>query len=230
MNTFVFAFDFDGTLVDSYSCLPDVYRSIAKELGLRNDLIDKFVKRAISYEDYFDLIGNYDRKSWWKKLLAEFEIRVDDIDDLLRKYWIERAKRTKVFDESKEILEELKGMGFTIISLCASDGMQGMKRMRIKMSSLLNYFNEILIVGEDVKDRSVAIEIIKNKYKIKPSDIVVIDDKPGVINEVKSLGVKTVKVDFNGILKLAWQGHCDPDYRIKNINELKDVVKSLLKG
>jgi len=40
----VFVFDFDGTLVDSYSCLPLVYEEIAEKLGLKPK-----VKKILDY-------------------------------------------------------------------------------------------------------------------------------------------------------------------------------------
>jgi len=50
----VFAFDFDGTLVDSYSCLPSLYEHIAERLGLKGEIKEMFVEKAIKYEDEQD--------------------------------------------------------------------------------------------------------------------------------------------------------------------------------
>ena len=84
----VFAFDFDGVLVDSYSCLPSVYSDIAGYIGLENST-EKFVKRALKYEDEQDVMGNYNRKSWWPMLYEEFQVNVaqEKLDELLQIYW-----------------------------------------------------------------------------------------------------------------------------------------------
>ncbi|MEM5836036.1 MAG: hypothetical protein QW040_03545 [Candidatus Aenigmatarchaeota archaeon] len=57
-------FDFDGVLVDSYACLPSLYDFIAHHLGLKNDVKDKFIQKALAYEDEQDALGNYDWRIW----------------------------------------------------------------------------------------------------------------------------------------------------------------------
>ena len=82
----VFVFDFDGVLVDSYTCLPSIYKHIARLVGLRGQDVKIFVRRAIKYEDEQDAIGNYDRMSWWPSLFKEFNISLSsvNIEKLLR--------------------------------------------------------------------------------------------------------------------------------------------------
>jgi predicted enzyme involved in methoxymalonyl-ACP biosynthesis len=64
------------------------------------------------------------------------------------------------------------------------------------------------------------------KYNVNPEEIVVIDDKPTMINEIreKVKGVITVNVKFQGILKLAWKEHCNPDFEIDNISDLIKLI------
>ena len=61
----MFVFDFDGTLVDSYSCLPDVYKVIASFINLPSDRINDFVQRMIEKEDEQDALRNFNRDEWW---------------------------------------------------------------------------------------------------------------------------------------------------------------------
>jgi len=224
----VFAFDFDGTLVDSYSCLPSLYEHIAGRLGLKGEIKKMFVKKAIKYEDEQDYLGNYDRKTWWPKLFAEFGIELDEqtLNELLREFWKKRAEESTVIEGSREVLEFLRRKGFVTVILAGNDGQKGVKRMRIKRSGLAEYFNEIIIVGEDVRDRAEAIKIIVEKYNVNPEEIVVIDDKPPMINEIrkKVKGVITVNIRFRGILKLGWKEHCNPDFKIDSISDLIKLI------
>ena len=54
-------FDFDGTLVDSYTCLPDVYGSIAQELGLQESVARKFAEALVKALRPQDVLRNYAR-------------------------------------------------------------------------------------------------------------------------------------------------------------------------
>jgi len=96
-NWKVFVSDFDGVLVDSYSCLPSVYNHIAQYVGLEN-FAEKFVVRALRYEDEQDVVENYNRKSWWPMLFREFQVSVgqEKLDELVQIYWKERSERSKV--------------------------------------------------------------------------------------------------------------------------------------
>jgi len=224
----VFAFDFDGTLVDSYSCLPSLYEYIAEKLGLKGKIKKKFVERAIKYEDKQDYLGNYDRKTWWPELFAEYGIKIDEqsIDELLGVFWKKRAEESIVIEGTGEVLEFLRMKGFVTVIVAGNDGQRSVKRMRIERSGLAGYFDDILIVGEDVEDRAKAIKFIIEKYNVKPEEIVVIDDKPPVINEIreKVKGITTVRVKFQGILKLAWKAHCNPDFEIDSIGDLIKLI------
>ncbi len=219
----VFTFDFDGTLVDSYSCLPKVYELIAERYGLPKNL---FVKRAVELEDFYDSVGNFDRKSWWKTLFAEFGVVLgeEEMNDLLRFYWEKRAEMSRVIEGVEEILRFLKNSGKTLVILAGNDGQKSTKRTRVKRSGLAEYFDEILIVGEDVESRVDGVLLIAKKYGVELSEIVFVDDKPSAVNEVKSVlgDVIAVKVEFSGILKTAWEKECRADFFVKSLREFFD--------
>jgi len=148
------------------------------------------------------------------------------LDSLLKDFWEKRAEESTVIEGSIEVLEFLRRKGFVTVILAGNDGQKGVKRMRIERSGLANYFDDILIVGEDVRDRAEAIKLIMERYNVNPEEIVVIDDKPTMINEIREIvkGVITVNVKFRGILKLAWKEHCNPDFEIDSISDLIKLI------
>lgn len=227
-NWEVFIFDFDGVLVDSYSCLPSLYNYIARYIRFKN-IVKKFVKRALEYEDEQDAIGNYNRKSWWPTLFKEFQVYEDEekLDELLKIFHEERVKQTKIIKGAMDVLKWLRNMEETLIILAGSDGQPSMKKRRIEKSGLMKFFKDIFILGEDVKDRKGGIKSIIKKYSISESQAVFIDDKPVPINEIyiNFKDITTIKIEFKGILNLAWKKEkCMPTYTIKTIAELRRII------
>ena len=225
----VFVFDFDGVLVDSYSCLPSVYDYIAQYVGLEGKLRKKFIEKAIRLEDEQDALGNYEKRTWWPILFREFGISIDEskLNQLIEIFWNKRAEQSKIIENCENILKLLKKKGKILIIMAGNDGIVGMKKRRIEKSGLAHFFDEIFVVGEDIKDRIEGINLIIRKYNVAPNQIVVVDDKPSPINEInrKMKDITTVKVEFKGVLKLAWSDECEPNFRIKKIGELWNIIK-----
>ena len=91
---------------------------------------------------------------------------------------------------------------------------------RIKKSSLDRFFDEYYIIGENSSSRTEVIKMITSTLEIKTREIAVFDDKVPPLYELQKTGVRTVKVDFEGPLKLAWNLPIKPTLRVKSINEV----------
>jgi putative hydrolase of the HAD superfamily len=223
----LFVFDFDGVLVDSYSCLPVIYELLAEHLELGKK-VDYFVQRAITYEDMEDAKGNYDRRKWWPAFFREFDPSFSEgsLDGLLKDFWRHRIRLTSIMEGARELLVFLKERGSKISIICGSDGQPSMKKRRIKESGLSRFFGHILIVGEDVSDRKQGFSILLEKFRVTGKETVFIEDKPDPINEVRSINnsISTFKVEFDGPLKLAWSGNCVSSFKIKSLVELKQYL------
>ena len=227
-NYRAFIFDFDGVLVDSYSCLPLLYNYIAQYIKLEN-ISKEFIERALKYEDEQDAEGNYNRKCWWPTLFKEFQVDMDEnkLDELLQIFHKERIEQTKIIKGAIDILNWLINKEATLTIVAGGDGQPSMKKERINKSGLIKFFKDIFIVGEDVKDRKEGIRLTMEKYNISESQAVFIDDKPTPINEIcrNFKDMTTVKVEFGGILKLAWKKErCMPTYTIKTIDEIRIII------
>lgn len=224
----VFIFDFDGVLVDSYSCLPAIYRLIAEKLNIPESMIEAFVDASISREDEEDYRMNYNRLSWWPELLDSFGVKLsyEELRRLAELYQMERIRRSKILPKVKEILDCLRDMGKILVIVAGSDGIRGEKKKRIEASGLAQYFNEIIIVGDNVPTREEAIRLVLNKYGVKQDEVVVIDDKPQPINTVKRAfpDIFAVRVNFETILRKAWIGDAMADATIGGLYELFDIL------
>jgi len=220
--------DFDGVLVDSYSCLPEIYREIGKMAGVPLSRLEQFVERAIEYEDIEDARKNYDHRKWWPRLFREFAIDVNEniINNLADLFWRMRKKRSTIIRGAKEFLEFITRQGIKVIVLAGNDGKRGLKKLRVESSPLAKFFEEIIIVGDDVEDRPSAVIDISRRYGVAFGEILFIDDKPDPINEIHDAcpNISTVKVNYRGILKRSWQGNCRADINVDNLKELLALI------
>lgn len=232
-NQKLFVFDFDGVLADSYSCLPDVYACVAQDVGLQGDTASKFVDAMIKAEDQQDTLRNYNRHTWWPEVFGQFGIHVsrETLKQLIESYWESRAGRMKVINQSEQILKSLENQGVLAL-VCAGDGQYGNKRNRIKKSGLGTFFDEVIIIGEDAENLTQAVQSLTEKRSIDRGEVIVFDDKPFSINEISqnTKDVKTVKIEFEGILKLAWAEECTPTYRVGTIDEVKGILEQFIQG
>lgn len=222
----LFVFDFDGVLVDSYSCLPMVYEHVGGEIGLRAGELKAFVKRMIDAEDREELVRNYDRSAWWPMVLEEFGVRLggDRLDGLVREYWRMRGQLSERADGAVELLRWLKGRGALLAILCGSDGLRSMKRERIDASGLGGFFDDILIIGEDVASRVDGLRSLMARHGTSRDETVLIDDKPEAVNDADGIGVATVMVTFTGPLRSAWSRECSPQHRVGSVKEIRGLV------
>jgi putative hydrolase of the HAD superfamily len=223
----LFVFDFDGVLVDSYSRLPVIYELLAERLELGKK-IGGFVQQAIALEDMEDAKCNYDRRKWWGEFLKGFglTLREAELNELLKVFWDLRIRLTTVMGGAKELLIFLRECGSKISILCGSDGQLSMKRKRIKESGLGEFFDDILVVGEDVCNRKQGFSLLFEKFKVTGKETIFIEDKPDPINEVRSINslIGIAKVEFGGPLKLAWSGNYVSSFKIKSLVELKQIM------
>jgi putative hydrolase of the HAD superfamily len=175
----VIAYDFDGTLVDSYSCLADVYNEIL-------DLIDHsyvpdkklVVDALILLEDISDYMGVSSKSMLWGVLLSNLVADPKKTKELASAYWALRTAKTRVFADAKETLEVLRQLKITLCLVSHVDEDPWGKIERVKKSGLLGYFSEVVIYGpgSQVKTLRDALTSLASKHGY--SDIYYVDDKP----------------------------------------------------
>ncbi len=235
-NNIIIAFDFDGVLVDSYSRLEEVYVEALREHPAIKEMSGEEVRRLarelVSLEDYYDSIRQYDRYRLIETFLKTKNLPVskDIIKKIVEKYWTKRIEKTMVCPDAEEILRRLHGR-YTLILLTDHDGEPGMKLRRVKASGLDKYFNEIIVAGEPgyPPNKKEGIIYIMEKYRVRPGDIIFIDDKPRVLETIEDLGVTVVLRKFRPPnMHLAWSGTGKKfKYTIRSLRELEKIVSGL---
>ncbi len=161
----IIAFDFDGTLIDSYHCLEESFYETLKKYRLI-PFKRLFAKILTTIETYLE----------GPKLGRHRKPR--EIYFTNSKFWLEwlkiRGRLSKPVDGALDVIKELKRRGHHIISFSAEDFVPGMKIYRIKNSPFYQFFDEIIIFGRDLSVQE-ALEKLIEKYK---QPVIWVDDKP----------------------------------------------------
>jgi HAD superfamily hydrolase (TIGR01509 family) len=194
------------------------------------------VKREFLYRDL--LPETYSRMIWFKSTLE----RLDDnmalgisLNDMIlnasiyeKKYWEEINKRLKNYPHTLSTLDSLKSGGFKLATITDSDGLSGMKDIRIKLLGLDKYLDYI-ITGDNIGLNKPAIENwnkLLELSKLKGSQCVMVGDHPEIdLVTAKKLGFTTVwtKQSINSDIHIKYV-----DYEIHEIKEIITIVRNLV--
>ncbi|QDA30994.1 HAD family hydrolase [Thermococcus indicus] len=164
----IIAFDFDGTLADTYSCIEEAFR------------------RALERR-YRWLPG----KALWAKLLTKIELQFERPTfgkhkkksrppfflrtKFFEAWFEERAELTRPIDDSVELLKKLREDGHVVISFSAEDFIDGMKVRRLKRMGIYDLFDDVIVFGHDMTIDE-AFRLVREKYG---DDVFIwVDDKP----------------------------------------------------
>ncbi|MGC9079684.1 MAG: HAD hydrolase-like protein [Nanopusillaceae archaeon] len=210
----IFSFDFDGTLVDSYTIIPSIYEKIKDEMGLDNG----FVEAMLMVEELGDYFGIFERGKWIKLIFGE------DTDYIINKYWKLRMENQIILPKTIDFLEKYKDK-VDMYLITSKDDTKEIKMKRIKKTGLDKYFNDILIYGtEEFKSLEDAIEYLMDIGKIE----FYIDDKNTNLDKVhRRFDIKLFKRIYYPPypLKLAWYYPKVDFPKVLNLLELEKYIK-----
>jgi len=180
----------------------------------------------------------YDRNIWWKEAVKRYfskdiSISESTLTELTTLYWQTVSDESKVFPGAKYLLISLKQKGIQLGLMSDTDGLDGMKAQRIEDAGLVDYFDAIIIPGEDTKETKPSTQpFIKicEILGVAPENSIHIGDNPQVdISGARELGMKTIiltpdKSEFKEKILI-------PDYiiELKDIKTLEELIPELLK-
>lgn len=243
MDSGAIIFDFDGTLIDSYTQRKFAHLEVCKFLSnyinkreLEFDqkmMLELILKIEIEMSDRRE----WDRNVWWKEVLKcclgrNIQVPSTILTDTSLIYWNIINERSFLYPGIKNLLQVLKQKGDLLGLLSDTDGLKGMKSKRIADSGLSEFFDAMLIAGEDTKDvkphKQPFIKIAK-LLRVPPEKCIFVGDNPKVdVIGAKELGMKTIIIGD----ELSHFGECAirPDFFIKrgNLNKLEEIITSII--
>lgn len=168
------------------------------------------------------LVPGYRKESWQKGLLA---LGIEDEElaqQLADQFGAERRARPHVYEETYQVLNELKGR-YKLLLL--TNGCPGLQQEKLdSVPELAPYFDEIVISGSFGKgkpDPSI-FEHALSRLNLSPQDAVMVGDKlsTDIIGGLTA-GLKTVWINRNDRPK---HSNIEPDYEIKHLSELHAIL------
>ncbi len=221
-------FDFDGTLVDfvesDIASLKYIYRLTGMNHGE-----DVFIERAISNIIHFhELVdkGEVDPKTMHRyRLFNTFnELGLQWDEFYVDRYKAKLLHETKPYPGADNLLRSLLTKGKLGIITNAYDPEMQLKR--IEASGLFDFFDEILIAGEEVysKPDPQAFHLVSKRLDLEPAECIFIGDSPEFdIQGANSAGMITILIHRSGK-----QVRHKPDYQVYSIEELGILLGKLI--
>ncbi|MFH1072793.1 MAG: HAD family hydrolase [Nanoarchaeota archaeon] len=227
-------FDYDNTLEEWLPYEAEVDVLIAKKLAKKykiseRDFLREFntIKKARLHQKASP--EEYSRILWITETLARLDIKGDYtyIDEVVEYYWKMIMKKTKLFPNSKKVLETLKKKKYTLVLLSDSDGHRGIKVERVKKIGIHKYF-DLVFTSDDSgvnKPDKKNYEMICQKLGVQPRECMMVGDVPMKdLSSPKKMGMTTVW--FQGTLP-TMTTYPYVDYTITDIIELLDILEKI---
>jgi len=237
-------FDFDGTLVDSYTFRRLVHFQVSKilvsyerEQGLDADIE---LMAAILSDVEKEMIAKmaYDREFWFSEAVKRdskqsLKVPKDVLVEAVRSYWNSIIKLSFTYSGAVDMLVSLKKKNARLGLVSDTDGLEGMKHRRLELSGIEKFFDAIVVSGEDTKevkpDKAPFIRVC-DLLNVSTEYCVYIGDNPNVdVSGAKQVGMKTILIkNPNTDFKTTTTG---ADYILtrENFSELESVIYRLLK-
>jgi len=222
-------FDFDETLVNTRigmnSGLKEISTRIYHYFQEKNLFysLDKLYQKLCEIAHEMEEQRIYDRNIWWKVAISEvFQVHASKtfLSKLTEEYWRQVIEKSTLYNDTLTTLRYLKTRGYLLGLLADTDGIKDLKNQRIKLSNLDQWFNEIIIAGEDtkmVKPFEEPFYLISQKLGLPPKKCAFVGDKPFTdIEGAKKVGMYAILIKRQN-----WKIKEKPDLIMKELNELK---------
>jgi putative hydrolase of the HAD superfamily len=232
-------FDFDGTLVDSYTPRKNTNKKVAtfllKPLGIQNSPTNERTLFQIVSKIDIEMHQNkiYDRNLWWKEAARRYFHKLKDITESTLTeastlYWESLKKKSTVYPGVKSTLRALRHRGIKLGLVSDTDGLKGMKTERIEASGLREFFDVTVVSGEEtveVKPHPEPFALISKRLGIPAERCISVGDNPETdVDGGLRLGMKVVIIRSKETRK---EKGSQPYYLVDR-RRLRDLIIRLL--
>ena len=159
-------FDLDGTLIDSVKVHSDAWRDSCKSFGYNIP------------ESYFHDLTGMTSKSVGKKLVKDFGISENCIDDLIQyksKLYFDNINKIVVFENILQILKDYKSKNIKVALATGSKRKNVLEILKVKGLNLFDF----VLTGDELehsKPHPDAFLRCLEHFKCSPKDAVVYED------------------------------------------------------
>jgi len=217
-----FAFDLDGTVIDSRVDIVDCVNYTLEYYKLDKLPFDKIV----SY------VGN-GAKVLMERVLGE-NLKSIDLDEAVKKFreiYIEHCvDNSYIFDGIRECFNDIKSNNHYLFMITNKPSPHSLKIM--SHFNLLNKLNEIYSQDtmKALKPDPVTIKDLLTKYTIESQRFFMIGDSRVDMEFAKSGGVKSIMVGYGGVVSHSEFISTPSDYKVKTSAELRDLINNIIQS
>ena len=213
-------FDWGYTLINKFENVDDKINNILKKYNLKwDDIFRKWKNYQI-----LNSLGKITEKEIYKDLSLILNVSEEDlekIDMLLLEAHI-------LDDETRETIVKLYKKGY-YLGIISNNSIRNVEYI-LKREDIRKYFKKV-VISEEVKERKPNLKVYMKAFEDIPKEeynkiAFVSDELLEDLLGVKVLGVKTIWYEQN--IDNKWKKKeeilIEPDYKIKSIGELLDIV------
>jgi len=220
MSKSAFAFDLDGTVVDSRE---DIVSSV--NLTLSFYLLDE-----LPFEKIVSYVGNGARVLMERVLGDNLQnINLDEAVRKFREIYLEHCvDKSYIFDGIRECFDEIKIKNHYLFLITNKPSPHSIKIM--KYFGLYEEFDEIFCQDtmKALKPDPITINELLQRYSIIPQRFFMIGDSRVDVEFAKSAGVKSIMVGYGGVISYEEYISTQSNYKARDTIELYDIIKKLV--
>ena len=213
-------FDWGYTLISKFENVDNKINNILEKYNLKwDDIFRKWKNYQI-----LNSLGRVTEKEIYKDLSAILKISEEDLEkiDML-------LLESHILDnETKETIIELYKKGY-YLGIISNNSIRNVEYI-LKREDIRKYFKKV-VISEEVKERKPNLKVYMKAFEEIPKEeykntVFVSDELLEDLLGVKVLGVKTIwyEQDINNKWKKKEEVLIEPDYKIKSMKELLNIV------
>ena len=208
-------FDFDGTLFDSIKYLSQAEVNAVKEMGWK-PITEDYARKTIG----LSLSVIYERVSGDTTLS-----KLQEFTDRFNKFFFSKVKEVGYFEGIESMLATLKEKGF-ILTIATGKGRASLDRLD-KMLGFEKYFAATICPSEsEPKPSPMMVNLLLEKYRLKPEEAVVIGDSEHDLKMARNAGVDSVAVTYGAMSRKELEEYC-PTYIVDTVQQLQQTLEAM---